>query len=191
MDDDDFVIAPSEINNGENHASVAFSSAAKSATTTTATAAEDRSRNDMNHVGASGSSSTSESKTKPERVKSSSSISHGLPPRVTLSSDFLEAGPSTKGANNDGESKKEIRFVINYNGQSFPMPLAQCETIDTLKTLIHAHFDIPPCQQIISGWPSKEPSSNSTRFGSLSLPEEVNLQLTTASSNLAGLNILR
>lgn len=182
MDEDDVVIAPAEINNGESHAAVAFSSK-------TTGVGGSRSRNDMNHIGSSGSSK-SDTRMKSEKVKSSSSKSQGLPPRVTLSSDFLEAGPS-KGPSSGTDSKKNIRFVVSYNGQSFTMSLAQCETVDTLKTLVHAHYDIPPCQQIISGWPSSEPSSNSTRFGSLNLPDEVNLQLTTASSNLAGLNILR
>ncbi|CAL8103451.1 unnamed protein product [Orchesella dallaii] len=185
MEEDDFVVAPSDINNGENHAPAAF--------TSVRSMPESRSRrNDMNHVGTS-SGSASDSKIKSERLKSNSSQKdQEFPPRVTLSSDFLEAsaGPS-KESNSEGTSNREIRFVVNYNGQNIVMPLAQCETIETLKTLVHAHFEIPPCQQIISGWPSGEPSTNSTRFGSLNLPDEVNLQLTTASSNLAGLNILR
>lgn len=193
MDEDDVLIVPSETNNGENH-TITSSPTKTSSSSSSAVSREDRSRNDMNHVGASGSgsSSSSDNKSKTERLKSGSSKkNHGLPPRVTLSSDFLEAGPSKGPSSSEGDPKRDIRFVVHYNGQTLPMTLAQCETIDTLKTLVHAHFDIPPCQQIISGWPANEPSSNSTRFGTLNLPDEVNLQLTTASANLAGLNILR
>lgn len=187
--DEDVVIAPNEINNGENHTARGFLTSS-SVRNNAGSSSEDRSRrNDMNHIGNSGISSSDSRIKSSGSSKANSTRSHGFPPRVTLSADFLEpgAGPS-KEAKVDN---REIRFVVHFNGDTLPMSLAECETVDTLKTLVQARFEIPPCQQIISGWPTNEPSSNSTRFGSLELPDEVNLHLTTASSNLAGLNILR
>jgi len=54
-------------------------------------------------------------------------------PLVSLSSDLVKSGPS------GGVSSKEIQFVIRNNiGKSLTLSLAECETIETLKTLIHA-----------------------------------------------------
>jgi uncharacterized membrane protein len=61
---------------------------------------------------------------------------------VSLSSDFLAAGPS--GAKTSSSSKtnnkKDIRFIVtNGTGRgTLEIVLAECETVETLKTLIHA-----------------------------------------------------
>lgn len=69
--------------------------------------------------------------------KSSSSSSSNSHAKVSLSSDFMMSGPS---GSKKGGSNREVRFIVRYNltGEVLNVSLAECETIDTLKTLIHA-----------------------------------------------------
>lgn len=88
----------------------------------------------------------------------------------------MSSGPSS--SKNSGPSNavnREIKFSIHHGLEHFDISLAECETLETLKTLIQAQYEVPPCQQVITGWPKGEVPSDSTRFGALSLPKHVTL----------------
>jgi hypothetical protein len=87
--------------------------------------------NSLKHKDNSGGSSSN--------FKSGASSSSNSHAKVTISSDFIKSGPSGS-KNKGGGNPREIKFNVRHNttGETFTVSLAECETIDTLKTLIHA-----------------------------------------------------
>jgi len=59
---------------------------------------------------------------------------------VSIASDFLSAGPSGSNPINRTAPNREIKFTVTHatTGASLQTSLAECETVETLKTLIHA-----------------------------------------------------
>lgn len=130
MEEDDIFVVPPETNGSvtsrEDQIAIAAAMGlddpfGRSSTTTS-------SSTNTNHV-----QSVNDKSSKPVQGNSRGGAGPSSRPLVSVSTDFVKSGPS------GGNPSKEIKFVIRNNGgANLTLSLAECETIETLKTLIHA-----------------------------------------------------
>lgn len=122
---DDAVLVPPPRN--PSNGVIRHSSQASSATTTSV----------KQNSSSSTSSKTAETPFFVKEEKPRSSSSSNSRAKVTLSSDFMKSGPS---GSKKGAGSREITFNVRLDttGAALTAKLAECETVDTLKTLIHA-----------------------------------------------------